>query len=197
MDILGVAPRAFVPLAIAKVREVEVKRVAASSFAAAAVALPAQRALIAPPTIPHGISLGEAPATGWVGSFSGMNAGVPGEIGAAATVPRVSVANGGGGEGRRGPVRVSSGVGAGMLMAPIRPVYPSIARAARVEGTVVVEAVISPEGHIERARVVSGPAMLAGAALDAVKGARYSPFRLNGVAIEVETTARVEFRLGG
>ena len=46
----------------------------------------------------------------------------------------------------KGPVRVSSGVSSGMLLAPIRPAYPAIARVARVEGTVVVEATISSTG---------------------------------------------------
>ncbi len=84
-----------------------------------------------------------------------------------------------------------------MLMGPIRPVYPQIAKAARVEGTVVVDAVISPNGRIERAHVVSGSPMLAGAALEAVQAARYVPFRLNGVAVEVETTVTVNFKIGG
>lgn len=60
----------------------------------------------------------------------------------------------------------------------------------------VVEAVISPLGRIERAHVVSGPAMLAAAALDAVQAARYVPYRLNGTATEVETTITVNFRMG-
>ena len=49
-----------------------------------------------------------------------------------------------------------------MLLAPIRPVYPAIAKAARVQGTVVLEAVISKAGRIESLHVVSGPAMLRG-----------------------------------
>ena len=83
-----------------------------------------------------------------------------------------------------------------MLVGAIRPVYPAIAKAARVEGVVVVEATISREGRIDAARVVSGPAMLAGAALEAVRAARYMPFRLNGEVTAVETTITVNFRLG-
>jgi protein TonB len=86
--------------------------------------------------------------------------------------PRVSA---GGGGGAKALLRVSSGVGAGMLITPIRPVYPAIARAAHVSGSVVVEAVISRDGRIERARVVSGPALLAEAALQAIRAARYQP----------------------
>ena len=94
-----------------------------------------------------------------------------------------------------GPVRVSSGVSAGMLIAPIRPVYPNIARIARVEGTVVVEAIISRTGTIDSLRVVRGPVMLQQAALDAIRTARYQPYRLNGNPTEVETTISVNFRL--
>jgi protein TonB len=95
------------------------------------------------------------------------------------------------------PFQVSKGVLQGMLLAPIRPVYPAIAKAAHVEGTVVVEAVISRKGTIESLRVVSGPLMLQQAAMDAIREARYQPFRLNGEPTEVETTITVNFRMGG
>ncbi|MCU1253306.1 MAG: TonB family protein [Edaphobacter sp.] len=95
------------------------------------------------------------------------------------------------------PLHVSTGVLQGMLLAPIRPVYPAIAKAARVQGTVIVEAVISRKGTIESLRVVSGAAMLQNAALEAIREARYQPFRLNGEPTEVQTTITVNFRLGG
>jgi TonB family C-terminal domain len=83
-----------------------------------------------------------------------------------------------------------------MLIAPIRPIYPEIARVARVEGTVVVEATISLTGTIESLHVVSGPAMLRTAALDAIRTARYQPYRLNGSPTEVQTTISVNFHMG-
>jgi protein TonB len=95
------------------------------------------------------------------------------------------------------PLHVSTGVLQGMLIAPIRPVYPVIAKAAGVQGTVVVEAVISRTGTIESLHVVSGPAMLQNAAMEAIREARYQPFRLNGEPTEVQTTITVNFRLGG
>ncbi len=95
-----------------------------------------------------------------------------------------------------GPVRVSKGVSEGMLMAPIRPVYPAIAVAARVQGAVILEAVISKAGRIESLHTVSGPAMLQRAAMDAVSAARYRPYLLNGEATEVKTTITVVFSLG-
>jgi protein TonB len=83
-----------------------------------------------------------------------------------------------------------------MLLSPMRPAYPPIAKAAGVSGTVVVEAIISKTGTIESLHVVSGPEMLRTAALDAIRAARYQPFRLNGEPIEIQTTITVNFRLG-
>lgn len=91
---------------------------------------------------------------------------------------------------------ISSGVSAGLLLAPIRAQYPEIARITRTEGTVIVEAVISRTGTIESAHVLSGPPMLQRAALDAVQQARYRPFLLNGQPTDVQTTVTVVFRMG-
>jgi protein TonB len=94
------------------------------------------------------------------------------------------------------PMPVSSGVSAGNLIAPIRPEYPQIARITRTEGTVVIDAVISRTGFIERAQVLSGPPMLQAAALASVRQARYHPFLLNGQPTEVQTTVTIVFRMG-
>ena len=95
-----------------------------------------------------------------------------------------------------GPVRISSGVASSIVLYKVVPVYPPIAREARVEGTVVLEAVISKQGTIENLRVVSGPAMLQQSALNAVSVWRYRPFLLNGEPVAVETTVNVIFSLG-
>ena len=94
------------------------------------------------------------------------------------------------------PTRVSTGVLNGMLLSPIVPVYPAIARAAHVEGSIVIEAVISKTGRIESLNVASGPEMLRTAALDAVRQARYAPYKLNGDPVDVQTVITVVFRLG-
>lgn len=94
-----------------------------------------------------------------------------------------------------GPIRLSRGVAAGQLLEPIRPTYPAIALAARIQGTVVVEAVISKTGVVENAHAVSGPAMLQQAAVSAVARARYQPYKLSGEPVEVETTVNVVFDL--
>ena len=92
---------------------------------------------------------------------------------------------------------ISSGVMAGMLISKPTPVYPPIAKAARVQGTVVLQATISKTGSIENLKVVSGPQMLQQAAQDAVRSWRYKPYLLNGEPVEVETTVNVIFTLGG
>jgi periplasmic protein TonB len=83
----------------------------------------------------------------------------------------------------------------GMLISKAMPKYPPIAVSARASGTVVLQATISRGGTIENLRVVSGPALLQQAALDAVKQWRYRPYLLNGEPVEVETTVNVEFTL--
>jgi protein TonB len=95
-----------------------------------------------------------------------------------------------------GPIRVSAGVAAGHVLVPIQPVYPVIAKDAHIQGTVTIEAVISKEGYVEHAHVVSGPALLVQAALAGVSRARYVPFKLNGVPVEVDTTINIIFALG-
>jgi protein TonB len=95
-----------------------------------------------------------------------------------------------------GPVRVSSGVAEGHLLAPIQPIYPAIAKAAGIQGRVVIEAIISKQGLVKQAQVVSGQPMLARAALAAVSRARYQPYKLNGEPVEVETTISINFVLG-
>ncbi|MGA7109003.1 MAG: energy transducer TonB [Terracidiphilus sp.] len=95
----------------------------------------------------------------------------------------------------KGPVRVSSMVVAGLLLNKSVPAYPAIAKAAGVEGTVVLQATISKTGTIENLRVVSGPAMLQQAALDAVRSWKYRPYLLNDAPVEVETTVNVVFRM--
>jgi protein TonB len=95
-----------------------------------------------------------------------------------------------------GPLHVSSGVAAGQLMVPIQPHYPAIAQQARIQGTVVVSALIGTDGRISSLRALSGPPMLVPAALEAIRQARYRPWTLNGKAVEVETTINVVFTLG-
>ena len=91
---------------------------------------------------------------------------------------------------------ISSGVMAGNLLDKTLPQYPAIARAARIQGTVVLQATIAQDGTIQNLRVISGPTMLQQAAMDAVRSWRYKPYLLNGEPVEVETTISVVFNLG-
>jgi protein TonB len=92
---------------------------------------------------------------------------------------------------------ISQGVAQGMLLYRPSPAYPPIAKAAGVFGTVVLVATISKAGTIENLRVLSGPAQLRSAALEAVERWRYRPYLLNNEPVEVETTVNVVFSLGG
>jgi protein TonB len=94
-------------------------------------------------------------------------------------------------------IRVGGQVQAAKISNQVRPVYPQLARQARIQGTVRLEAVISKDGTIEELKLVSGHPLLVQAAMDAVKQWRYQPTMLNGVPVEVITTIDVNFTLGG
>jgi protein TonB len=94
-------------------------------------------------------------------------------------------------------IRVGGQVQSARLLNQTRPVYPPLARQARIQGTVRLEAIINKEGFIEELSVVSGHPLLIQAALDAVSKWRYQPTLLNGVPVEVVTTIDVNFTLGG
>jgi protein TonB len=94
-------------------------------------------------------------------------------------------------------VRVSQGVSAGLLVRKVNPNYPPLARQARIQGQVILRAVISKDGSIEGLTLVSGHPMLAPAAIDAVKQWKYKPYLLNGEPVEVDTEVLVNFTLSG
>ncbi len=92
-------------------------------------------------------------------------------------------------------IRISQGVTKGLLIHREEPNYPPLARAARVQGEVVLSAVIDTNGQIQNLQLVSGHPMLVPAAISAVKQWRYKPYLLNGQPVEVETTITVIFTL--
>jgi protein TonB len=94
-------------------------------------------------------------------------------------------------------VRVSQGVSQGLLMKKVTPQYPPLAKQARIQGVVVLQALIGKDGSIQNLHVVSGHPMLTNAALEAVKEWKYKPYYLNGEPVEVETTINVNFSLSG
>ncbi len=94
-------------------------------------------------------------------------------------------------------VRVSQGVTAGLVIKRVNPTYPPLARTARVQGSVVLAAVIGKDGSIQNLHVLSGHPLLTQAALEAVKQWRYKPYILNGEPVEVDTQVTVNFTLSG
>jgi len=94
-------------------------------------------------------------------------------------------------------VRISQGVTNGLLVHKVEPPYPVLAKSARIQGDVVLKAIIDREGNIQDLQLMSGHPMLAPAAIEAVKQWRYRPYLLNGQPVEVETTITVIFTLTG
>jgi TonB family protein len=92
-------------------------------------------------------------------------------------------------------VRVSSGVAAGLIETKVDPIYPPLARQARIQGVVVLQILISKTGDVENMQLISGHPMLAPAAIEAVKQWKYKPYLLNGDPVEVETQVQVNFTL--
>src|SRR6202521_5773217 len=135
-----------------------------------------------------------------VSSMAGVVGGVPGAGGAMGgviggilnstpvAVPKVATPQ---------RVRVSQGVTQGLLIRKIQPNYPPLARQARIQGSVLLQAEISKDGTIENLHLISGHPMLAPAAIEAVKQWKYKPYILNGEPVEVETQITVNFTLSG
>lgn len=96
---------------------------------------------------------------------------------------------------RRGPLKVATGVAEANLIHKVLPVYPALAKSARVQGTVEFKAIISKEGTIENLRLVHGHPLLVQAAREAVLQWKYRPTLLNGEPVEVVTDIIVNFTL--
>ncbi len=139
----------------------------------------------------------EAPPAMACGVMGGVPGGVPGGqmggviggmINSTANIPKVATPQ---------RVRVSSGVSQGLLIKRVQPNYPPLARQARIQGTVILQAEISKEGTIQNLQLISGHPMLAPAAIEAVKQWRYKPYLLNGEPVAVDTQVQVNFTLSG
>lgn len=93
-------------------------------------------------------------------------------------------------------VRVSSGVEELNLLEKVDPVYPQLAKTARIQGAVVLALEIDKDGAVTSVQVVSGHPMLVAPATDAVKQWRYRPYHVNGEPVAVSTQVIVNFQLG-
>jgi protein TonB len=144
-----------------------------------------------PPALTGGV-VGGVPGGIPGGQLGGVIGGIIGSIPHSANIPKlykpIAVPQ---------RIRVSQGVTRGLLISKIEPSYPVLAREARIQGTVVLSAIIAKDGTIQNLQLVSGHPMLVPAAITAVKQWRYKPYLLNGQPVEVETTITVNFQLGG
>jgi periplasmic protein TonB len=93
------------------------------------------------------------------------------------------------------PVRLHSGIRAPDKVVKVAPIYPQVAREARREGVVILEAVIDASGNVTSVRVLKGDPLLDQAALDAVQQWKFTPARLNDEAIPLVMTVTVQFKL--
>jgi protein TonB len=149
-----------------------------------------KEAEVPPPIATTGGVVGGVPGGIPGGQLGGVIGGIISANSSLAAVPKLS---------KPAPtvqrVRVSQGVTKGMVVYRLEPTYPPLAREARIQGVVVLTAIIDKDGNIQNLRLVSGHPMLAPAAIDAVKHWRYKPFLLNGQPVEVETTVTVTFQM--
>jgi protein TonB len=155
-----------------------------------AKAAPTTNSDVAPVTAPdHITSPHEAAGAVETGIPSGEGPGVPG----------VPVIDAGGGFVEPAPPRKPIRVGGDILppkkVRDVPPRYPVVAQQARIEGTVIIEALIGADGHVQSARSLRPTPFLEEAALEAVRQWVFTPTRLNGKAVPVVMTVTVDFRL--
>jgi len=93
------------------------------------------------------------------------------------------------------PLPIGGAIRTPKKIVDVPPVYPNIARATKLEGFVILEAVINERGEVERVRVLRSTPLLDAAAVDAVKGWRYTPTFLNNVPVPVLITITINFKL--
>ena len=91
-------------------------------------------------------------------------------------------------------IKVSQGVLQGLLIKRVEPQYPRNALTTHTQGAVQIEATVDKEGRVVNPKVLSGPLMLATAALDAVRQWRYKPYYLDGEPVEVQTQITINFK---
>jgi TonB family protein len=92
-------------------------------------------------------------------------------------------------------VRVGQNVMSAQIVTKVAPVYPPLAKQARIQGAVVLKVRINKSGDVTDIQLYSGHPMLAPAAIEAVKQWKYRPYLLNGEAVDVETDVTVNFTL--
>jgi len=93
------------------------------------------------------------------------------------------------------PVRVPTNEMRSLLIKKVQPIYPALARQARIQGTVVMTVSINKSGDVHDVLLVSGHPMLGPAAIAAVTQWKYRPYLMNGEPVDIQTTIQVNFKL--
>jgi protein TonB len=93
------------------------------------------------------------------------------------------------------PVRVGGNIRSPTKTKDVKPTYPAMAQSARVQGVVIIEATIGPDGRVQETKVLRSIPLLDAAALDAVKQWTFTPTLLNGIPVPVIMTVTVNFAL--
>ena len=150
---------------------------------------------IAPSDAPSSIEREPSTTTSSVvGEPGGVEGGIPGglvgSVGVVPDVPAVPAP-----PPPTGPLPIGGRIKEPAKIRHVPPVYPAIAQQARIEGTVMIEAVIGVDGRVKEARVLESKAFLDEAALTAVRQWLFTPTTLNGVPVPVKMTVKVTFRL--
>jgi protein TonB len=145
---------------------------------------------VAPVEVPEEITPEESIDMGVEGGAGGVEGGVPGGVvggivGGLPDAPPPPVQ----------AVRVGGQIKEPKKLKNVSPVYPDIAKQARVQGVVILECTISPQGKVTDVKVLRGIPLLDQAAIDAVKQWVYTPTLLNGVPVPVIMTVTVNFKL--
>jgi protein TonB len=145
----------------------------------------------APPSVTPETGREAAPEAPRIGVISGVETGPPSStiegVGVATTAPPPPPP--------ATPIRLHSGMKAPVKTVNIAPVYPTIAQTARVQGVVILEAVLDAGGRVESVRVLRSIPLLDQAAVDAVRQWRFTPALLNGAPVPVVMTVTVDFTL--
>lgn len=138
----------------------------------------------------------ERPSTSSVGHPDGVEGGLPnGIVGSLGAAPYVPVIPTPAPPPQTGPLPVGGRIKEPTKIRHVPPAYPPIAQQARVEGIVIVEAVIGVDGRVKQARVLRSKPLLDDAALEAVRQWVFTPTTLNGVPVPVIMTVTVNFKL--
>ena len=121
-----------------------------------------------------------------------MISGVPtdiGSLGAAAPPPPPPPPK------KKDPVRVGGSIQSSKLIRRVEPVYPDLAKRARVQGVVLLQVTVDETGNVTDLKIIRGHPLLNQAAVDAVRQWKYSPTLLNGEPVPVIATVTVNFLL--